>query len=194
MLANAFRRSLSLNKALRPIKACRMASTDPASYFHYTRTIVGSIPSSFAKDSLRKHRPSEDIDLEKARADHAKHIGELKKLVSQVIQIPPQEEFPDMVFVEDPAVVHDGRALLTNMHPPSRHRECLLVKPVLEELGLQVVEIEDPDVKIDGGDVLFTGREFLVGLSGRTNAVGRCDCTTYRLNLAFYILLPILIL
>ena len=175
MLVNAFRRSLSLNKVLRPINACRMASTDPASYFHYTRAIVGSIPNSFAKDSLRKCDPSEGIDLKKARADHAIYIRELKKLVSQVIQIPPLEELPDMVYVEDPVVVHDSRALITKMHPPSRRKECLLVKPVLEELGLQVVDIDDPDINIDGGDVLFTGREFLVGLSKRTNAVGRCE-------------------
>ncbi len=30
----------------------------------------------------------------------------------------------------------------------------------------------DPAVKLDGGDVLFTGREILVGLSSRTNKAG----------------------
>jgi dimethylargininase len=30
----------------------------------------------------------------------------------------------------------------------------------------------DPSVKLDGGDVLFTGREILVGLSSRTNQAG----------------------
>ena len=30
----------------------------------------------------------------------------------------------------------------------------------------------DPAVKLDGGDVLFTGKEILVGLSSRTNKAG----------------------
>ena len=38
------------------------------------------------------------------------------------------------------------------------------------ELGLQVVDMKEPG-RMDGGDVLFTGREFFVGVSSRTNAV-----------------------
>lgn len=36
--------------------------------------------------------------------------------------------------------------------------------------GLSIVEMTDP-ARMDGGDVLFTGREFFVGLSDRTNQV-----------------------
>ena len=36
--------------------------------------------------------------------------------------------------------------------------------------GVSVVEMMDP-ARMDGGDVLFTGREFFVGLSDRTNQV-----------------------
>ncbi len=41
-------------------------------------------------------------------------------------------------------------------------------------LGLNVVEMVDPG-RMDGGDVLFTGREFFVGLSQRTNEVSKCE-------------------
>jgi arginine deiminase len=34
------------------------------------------------------------------------------------------------------------------------------------------VDIKDPLATIDGGDVLFTGREFFVGLSKTTNMAG----------------------
>lgn len=40
----------------------------------------------------------------------------------------------------------------------------------MKQLGLQVVKMTEPGV-MDGGDVLFTGREFFVGLSTRTNQV-----------------------
>ena len=37
---------------------------------------------------------------------------------------------------------------------------------------MKSVSVVDPAVKLDGGDVLFTGREILVGLSHRTNQAG----------------------
>ena len=44
------------------------------------------------------------------------------------------------------------------------------MKQMLEKLGLKVVEMVEPG-RMDGGDVLFTGREFFVGDSKRTNEV-----------------------
>ena len=35
----------------------------------------------------------------------------------------------------------------------------------------EIVQMKSPGAYLDGGDVLFTGREFLIGLSERTNAV-----------------------
>jgi dimethylargininase len=37
---------------------------------------------------------------------------------------------------------------------------------------LNIVEIKDPVAIIDASDVIFTGREFFVGISKRTNIVG----------------------
>ena len=41
-----------------------------------------------------------------------------------------------------------------------------------EKMGLPVMEIEDPSATLDGGDVLFTGKEFFIGQSTRSNAAG----------------------
>lgn len=46
------------------------------------------------------------------------------------------------------------------------------MKKMMQSLGLKIVEMVEPGC-MDGGDVLFTGREFFVGLSERTNEV-RC--------------------
>ncbi|XP_061094463.1 N(G),N(G)-dimethylarginine dimethylaminohydrolase 1 isoform X2 [Conger conger] len=46
------------------------------------------------------------------------------------------------------------------------------MKKVLTELNLNIVVMEDEMATLDGGDVLFTGREFFVGLSKRTNQRG----------------------
>ena len=45
------------------------------------------------------------------------------------------------------------------------------MEAMIKQLGLQVVKMTEPGL-MDGGDVLFTGREFFVGLSTRTNQVG----------------------
>lgn len=37
---------------------------------------------------------------------------------------------------------------------------------------MNIVEIKDPVAIIDASDVIFTGREFFVGISKRTNIVG----------------------
>jgi len=46
---------------------------------------------------------------------------------------------------------------------------------VMRNLDLKVVQMTAP-AKMDGGDVLFTGREFFVGLSQRTNEVQYLLC------------------
>ncbi|XP_053893378.1 N(G),N(G)-dimethylarginine dimethylaminohydrolase 1 isoform X2 [Malaclemys terrapin pileata] len=46
------------------------------------------------------------------------------------------------------------------------------MKRALESLNLNIVEMTDENATLDGGDVLFTGREFFVGLSRRTNQRG----------------------
>ncbi|MXQ86095.1 hypothetical protein E5288_WYG002085 [Bos mutus] len=47
-----------------------------------------------------------------------------------------------------------------------------MMKEALENLQLNIVEMKDENATLDGGDVLFTGREFFVGLSKRTNQRG----------------------
>lgn len=153
------------------LRQSRRCLSDPASYFQYSRAIVGSVPESFVRNSLRYKEPREQISWEKARRQIANYVATLKRLIPKVLQVPVDERFPDLVFVEDPAVVLGNRAILTHMRPPSRAGEVQPMRPVLEELGFDIVEMNDPGAYLDGGDVMFTGREFLVGLSCRTNAV-----------------------
>ena len=148
--------------------------TDIAEYFHFTKAVVAShdtLSGNFAKFSLRHREPKEPIDVDKARKQHRNYASELRKLIGHVEVVPAREEFPDQVFVEDPAVVLDGVALMTRMRSPSRAGEGEPMREVLENLNLRTVEMADPDSYLDGGDVIFTGREFLVGLSKRTNKV-----------------------
>ena len=52
----------------------------------------------------------------------------------------------------------------------NRRGEKVAMKKMMEKLGMKIVEMVEPGC-MDGGDVLFTGKEFFVGLSTRTTKV-----------------------
>lgn len=90
-----------------------------------------------------------------------------------MIELPPDENSPECAFIEDTAVVCNGIALITRPGCHNRLSECDSVRAVFKkELDIPIVEIANQNAKLDGGDVLFTGREFFVGLSQWTNEEG----------------------
>ncbi|CAF1297363.1 unnamed protein product [Rotaria sordida] len=96
----------------------------------------------------------------------------LRKLGLDVIELPADETLPEGIFVEDTAVICDGTALIYRPGLPGRLKEVDIIRTILRREGLCIVDIKDPLATIDGGDVLFTGREFFVGLSKTTNLAG----------------------
>ncbi|XP_029489086.1 N(G),N(G)-dimethylarginine dimethylaminohydrolase 1 [Oncorhynchus nerka] len=142
-----------------------------ADFGNFTHAVVRAIPSSLAKEALRMN--VSDVDLEKAQREHEVYVGVLKqKLGLDVIELPADESLPDCVFVEDAAVVCGDTALITRPGAESRRKETATIRQTLKELGLNIVDMSDENATLDGGDVLFTGREFFVGLSKRTNQRG----------------------
>ncbi|KXJ17733.1 N(G),N(G)-dimethylarginine dimethylaminohydrolase 1 [Exaiptasia diaphana] len=139
--------------------------------FKYTRAVVCGVPSSLPKNALRLEDPGEPIDLEKARQQHSDYVKTLEKLNLKLTHIEPDEELPDCVFVEDTAVCVGNKALIANLGHENRRAEAKRMKSALIDLGFDVTCMENPAC-LDGGDVLFTGREFFVGLTTRTNKEG----------------------
>ena len=126
---------------------------------------MSSVPDSFHEATTMSPKETM-IDVAKARQQHEYYVEQLKKLVD-VVQFQCSEEFPDGVYVEDPAVVLQNKAVITRIDHKSREGETAHMKRLLERMGMEIHEIEniDPEATLDGGDVLFTGREFFVGLS-----------------------------
>lgn len=137
-----------------------------------THAIVRSIPDSLSQQALRT-TDSGAVDTARARREHELYTRVLKdKLGLQVIELEADSSMPDAPFVEDIAVVLNETALVTRPGAASRRKEVEGVKKALQDLQLNVVEMTDENATLDGGDVLFTGREFFVGLSKRTNQRG----------------------
>jgi len=145
---------------------CR--SCEPAVRFN--NVIVCEIPDSYATAALGLKG---EVDLCLARKQHATYVETLRSTGVDVRVLKADEDFPDCVFVEDAAIIVEGHALLTKPGDPSRKNEVRKMRRLLrDQVGLPLMEIFDPEARLDGGDVLFTGREILVGQSCRTNAKG----------------------
>ena len=107
------------------------------------------------------------IDLEIARAQHHEYVNVLRKLGCEVIELPPEPDLPDSVFVEDTAFILPEVAVITRPGADSRKPEIKSIIPALSPYR-KLVCIQEPGT-VDGGDVLVAGKNIYVGLSGRSN-------------------------
>ncbi|XP_022109794.1 N(G),N(G)-dimethylarginine dimethylaminohydrolase 1-like isoform X2 [Acanthaster planci] len=138
-----------------------------------TALVCRGLASSLKDQALRSNF-DEEVDLDLAKSQHNEYLTALRKINNLALsEIEPREDLPDSVFVEDCAVAVGGVALITRPCAPSRQNEVDEIRRILrDDLRQQIYEIEDPNATLDGGDVLFTGEEFFVGISKRTNSQG----------------------
>ncbi|MEQ1875316.1 MAG: arginine deiminase family protein [Bdellovibrionia bacterium] len=128
--------------------------------------VVRNVPATFAKALQQNQVP---LDVELAQAQHAAYVEGVKEFVRKVIVLSADVNHPDCCFIEDTAVIVGGKAAISLMGAPSRRGEEKLIRTTLREAGLRTVLLDFP-ATMDGGDVLFTGKHLIVGLSKRTNA------------------------
>jgi len=134
-----------------------------------TRAITRAVGASLA-DCLLTFRDREPIDLAKARMQHLAYDEALRRAGAEVEVLPPDDELPDSVFVEDAAVVFDEAAAMTRPGTPIRAREVPAIEAALARYR-ELQRIVAPGT-LEGGDVLRVGREFYVGITSRTNREG----------------------
>jgi dimethylargininase len=137
--------------------------------FEFSRAITRR-PSASIVNGLR----AEDIgtpDLNLMLQAHTKYVAALKSTGAEVIELPPLEEYPDAVFVEDTALCLPQGAILMRPGAPSRMGEVAEMSTTLRGVYEEVHQIKGSGF-IEGGDILVTGREILVGRSDRTDAAG----------------------
>jgi dimethylargininase len=111
----------------------------------------------------------EPIDVEKAREQHRQYELCLAELGARVISL-PAGDFPDGVFVEDPAIVLDEVAVMCLMGAESRRKESASIAEALARFR-ELRWIREPGT-LEGGDVMLAGKTFYVGISRRSNREG----------------------
>ena len=112
-------------------------------------------------------------DYELACKQHEHYIECLKQCGVQVEVLPPLEEYPDSVFVEDPAVVTKSCAIITNPGAASRNGEKNEILSAIQKFYPEdKIHFITGEGHLEGGDVMMVGDHFYVGRSARTNEEG----------------------
>ena len=135
----------------------------------FTHAIVRTPAGNLAEGLSSAGEGPPDMGL--ALEQHGRYVEALRSCGLTVEVLPADPAHPDSCFVEDPAIVTAGGALLTRPVAPARLGEVESLRPVLQAWFGRVDAIEPPGL-LDGGDVCDLGGRFLIGLSGRTNAEG----------------------
>lgn len=110
-------------------------------------------------------------DYYRLKLEHEAYVAALESLGIEVTVLPELKEFPDSVFVEDPALVFSEGAILLRSGAASRQGETNEISPILRDLFDTVLELPQPG-HADGGDILVTPKSVLIGLSKRTDSIG----------------------
>jgi dimethylargininase len=128
-------------------------------------------PGPRLADGIVTHLRRQPVDLDRALAEHAGYVAHLVRHGWRPVTVPPADDHPDAVFVEDTVVVVDDLAVLTRPGAATRRGEVTGTEQAVRALGLRVAGIEPPGT-LDGGDVLQVGRTVYVGRGGRTDGEG----------------------
>ncbi len=135
------------------------------------RTALVRRPGPRLADGLVTHLEKSAIDLDLAMQQWEAYAACLRSAGWETVEVPPADDCPDAVFIEDAVVVAGDLAVLTNPGAAERKPEVVDVEGVVRDLGYRVERITAPGT-LDGGDVLKVGDTAYVGLGGRTNGAG----------------------
>jgi dimethylargininase len=111
--------------------------------------------------------------FEAIEREHAEYVRALEECGLSVETLPPLEDYPDSVFVEDPALVFGNGAVVLRPGAQTRLGEVTEIEPALSRRFERVMRLQTGFA--DGGDMLFTPRGMLIGLSRRTNQAGATE-------------------
>ena len=137
--------------------------------FDFNRAIVrepgGSVVRGIRSD------PDAVVDYDGILREHVAYVTALRAAGLNVEVLPALEQYPDSVFVEDPAFVLPEGAILLRPGARTRLGESEELRSVLKRHFEHAPELQG-DEFADGGDILVTPAMVLIGTSARTSREG----------------------
>jgi dimethylargininase len=131
-------------------------------------------PGARLAEGLLTHIPRTDIDVDLALRQWQGYVDALRSEGWEPVEVPPADDCPDAVFVEDTVVVFGDLAVIARPGADARRAETAGTEETLVSLGYRIARIEAPGTR-DGGDVLKHAGTVWVGLGGRTNEAGEFE-------------------
>ena len=102
--------------------------------------------------------------------EHSNYIKAMEEVGLKINLLETLEEYPDSIFVEDPALAYKSNIIILNPFDPTRNGEKNIIKNEIKDLFDNIFFVEDGFV--EGGDILNISNHFIIGLSDRTNKLG----------------------
>lgn len=141
------------------------------------------LPATSVTEGLRAADQGDPDPLTFA-AEHAAYVSALRAAGCEVTLLAADETYPDSVFIEDPALVLNGTAIVLRPGAQTRIGEAAALRPALVTAMNDVVDLQT-DGYVDGGDILCTDDRVLLGLSARTTQQGAEDLRPIVENLGY---------
>src|SRR5882757_2172879 len=147
--------------------------------------MVSSLPMIFEFDSALVREPARSVThglstqpgprplFDAIGREHAEYVRALEECGLAVETLPTIEDYPDSIFVEDPALVFSDGAIVLRPGAQTRLGEVAQIEPVLSRRFERVLRLETGFA--DGGDMLLTPRGMFIGLSKRTDHAGATE-------------------
>ena len=129
-------------------------------------------PGDTYPSALTSIHPPPPVDMALARAQHRAYVSALSECGLEIIELPPDPDHADAVFVQDPILVVHRLAIGLRSAAPSRRGEADALLAIVRD-HLPVAQLREP-ATLDGGDVLLADGRIYVGLSARSNQAA-CD-------------------
>ena len=107
---------------------------------------------------------------EKILEIHDNYINSIEEAGLNIILLDSLEQYPDSIFVEDPALIFKNNIIVLNPSDVTRNGEAKIIKNEISKYFENIFVVEKG--KIEGGDILNINNHFIIGLSNRTNKLG----------------------
>src|SRR5260370_5571270 len=131
--------------------------------------LTRGVSAAFAECEV-EYLPRQEIDVARAIDQHRGYESVLRVLGVQVVSLPAHHEFPDGLFVEDPAVVLDEIAVMGRMAKAERRGETKSLAAAIAELR-PLAWLREP-ATLEGGDGMQAGNSLYIRVSRPTNCEG----------------------
>lgn len=130
-------------------------------------------PAASITDGLRANDQG-DPDANVFAREHQAYVAALRATGATVTVLPADNAFPDSVFIEDAALCLKGQAIVLRPGAETRLGEAAALRPDLSRVMNGVIDLQTTGF-VDGGDILCSDNEVMIGLSARTNRQGSED-------------------